>query len=81
MKSRPAVVHSQRADGLVHGHKGYVVQQHQATPNSHIQAEEGGGGTIPDPSFLLIGALESQQTPFNGYPDDLLDTLAYWLPH
>lgn len=25
-----------------------------------------GGNTIPDPCFLLIGALDSQRTPFNG---------------
>lgn len=63
-------------EGLVQSLKGYVVQQHQrsglqqATPkNSHIQAERGvssGGNTIPDPWFLLIGGLDSQQTAFNG---------------
>lgn len=73
MKSRPAAVHSQpekisfRVIKIM-WYNSITSGQH---PDSHIQAETacvdvGGGNTIPDPCFLLIGALDSQQTPFNG---------------
>lgn len=64
MKPRPAAVHSEHRGGLVQGHGGYVVQQHHHwSPTGHTKLRQrggcrrrGGGNTIPDPCFVLIGA-------------------------
>lgn len=74
MKSRPAAVHSEpeKISFRVIKIMWYNSITSGQQPDSHIQAETGCvdvggvGNTIPNPCFLLIGALDSQQTPFNG---------------
>lgn len=74
-------------EGLVQGHRGYVVKQHHQSglqqasnrPNSHIQAER--GETLSQiHAFYWLG-LWTPSGPLLMEPDDLLDTPAYSAHH